>query len=136
MNDLDLDAPTAATDSGNAATVAAEPGATVRPRRGISRRVFLVRGSLAAGVAAALGSVPGMGSLLTSTEADSTELAGPTGSGAEAAATLASPASGPLVAHVLNDATGEISLYQGTTQVVTRNLDLARALSQALSSKP
>jgi hypothetical protein len=37
----------------------------------------------------------------------------------------------PLIAHVVDASTGEINLYQGTEQIVTRNPQLAQALLRA-----
>jgi hypothetical protein len=101
---------------------------------GISRRVFLVRSSLAAGAAAAVGSVPGLGNLLSVGGAESPEVGGMADDTAGAAGTAgaeAAPEMGePLVAHVINTSTGEINLYQGTNQIVARNPGLAQAIAR------
>jgi hypothetical protein len=100
-------------------------------RRGISRRVFLGRGSVIAGVAAAVATVPGLSSLLTASEADGPELSGAAPEG-EAAATEMTE---PVVAHVINAATGEINLYQGTQVVATHSPALAQALARLAAQK-
>ncbi len=114
-------------DGGTGAGMAARDG-------GISRRVFLVRSSLAAGAAAAVGSVPGLGNLLSVGGAESPEVGGmaddATGAAGAAGAEAAPEMSEPLVAHVINTSTGEINLYQGTNQIVARNPGLAQAIAR------
>jgi len=106
------------------------------PGGGIPRRAFLVRSSLAAGAAAALGSVPGLGGLLSSTEADSSSLDGAaSGAAGGPVAEAGAEVSPPLVAHVINATTGEMSLYQGTTQIVTKSPALAQAIARLAASK-
>jgi hypothetical protein len=108
-------------------------------RSGISRRAFLARGSLVAGTAAVVGSVPGLSSFLSSAETESPEIggAGPEAAGAAeagAAGSAAVPDLGqPLVVHVLNASTGELNLYQGTAQIVARNPGLAQAIARLAS---
>jgi len=101
-------------------------------RKGISRRVFLHRGSLAAGVAAAVATVPGLGGLLTSTAAEGPEI---DGAASEAGSATAAEMSEPIVAHVVNASTGEITLYQGTQQIVTRSPDIAQAIARLTAQK-
>ncbi len=105
----------------------AEPGPA---RSGLSRRAFLVRSSLAAGTAAVIGSVPGIGGILTTAEADSPEVEGGAGPAAGAGAELGPAVSQPIVAHVVDVGTGEINFYQGTAQVVARNPGLAQAIAR------
>jgi hypothetical protein len=100
-------------------------------RRGISRRVFLGRGSVIAGVAAAVATVPGLSSLLTASEVEGPELSSAAPEG-EAAATEMSE---PVVAHVVNAATGEINIYQGTQVVATHSPGLAQALARLAAQK-
>jgi hypothetical protein len=101
-------------------------------RSGLTRRAFLVRGSLAAGAAALIGSVPGVGNILTTAEADSPEIeGGGAAAGAEAGPTM----SQPIVAHVVNLGTGEINFYQGTAQVVARNPGLAQAIARLAAQR-
>jgi hypothetical protein len=100
----------------------------------LSRRAFLVRGSLVAGAAATIGSIPNLGSLLSTSEADAPDI----GAAAPEAATGVEAGSGagePLVAHVINAGTGEINLYQGTNQIVARSPGLAQALARLAASK-
>ena len=94
---------------------------------GLSRRSFLTRGSLvvaAGGVATAL---PGVGSLLQVGEADAPEVTG-AATDAEAAA---ADVSGPLVAHIKDLQTGEISLYRGEQEVTLRDPSTAARLHRA-----
>jgi hypothetical protein len=103
--------------------------------------VFLARGSLVAGAAAVAGSVPGLSSFLSSAEPEAPEISGaaPEATGAAeagAAGFAAGPElSQPLVVHVVNASTGELNLYQGTAQVVTRNPALAQAIARLVASK-
>jgi len=99
-------------------------------RSGLTRRAFLVRGSLAAGAAAVAGSVPGVSNILSAAGADSPEIDSGAGPLAGAGAELGPGVSQPIVAHVVDAASGEINLYQGTAQVVTRNPGLAQAIAR------
>ncbi|HMK97136.1 MAG TPA: hypothetical protein VK425_06280 [Acidimicrobiales bacterium] len=86
-----------------------------------------MRGSLAAGAAAFVTSMPGMGGLLATAENDSADLgAASTATSAEVAPSLGQP----IVAHIVDLSTGEINLYQGTAQVIARNPGLAQALAK------
>ncbi len=101
-------------------------------RNGISRRVFLHRGSIVAGVAAAVTTVPGLSGLLTATATESPEIDGAASAGgAEATAEM----SEPIVAHVVDAGTGEITLYQGTQQIVTRSPAIAQAIARLAAQK-
>jgi hypothetical protein len=97
-------------------------------REGFSRRTFLQRGSLAAVAVGVVGSVPGLSGLLISGAADAPA--------AESAATEAEgdvgPLTEPLVAHVKDLGTGEISLFQGERETVVRSPTLARQLFSAV----
>jgi hypothetical protein len=112
----------------------AEPGAMESEpgpaRSGLTRRAFLVRGSLAAGAAAVIGSVPGVGGILTTAEADAPEIEGGAGPAAGAGAEVGPAVGQPIVAHVVDVGTGEINFYQGTAQVVARNPGLAQAIAR------
>ncbi|HXW78178.1 MAG TPA: twin-arginine translocation signal domain-containing protein [Acidimicrobiales bacterium] len=114
--------------------VESSSGAQVGLKNSLSRRAFLVRSSLVAGAAAAIGSVPNLGSLLSTSEAESSDIGG---AASEAATSVeaGSTASEPLVAHVINASTGEINLYQGTNQIVTRSPGLAQAIARLAASK-
>lgn len=116
-----------------------EPAGAPGAPAGLSRRVFLIRTSLAAGAVAAVGSVPGLGGLLSSAEVDSSDMAGATSAAttaaistnaAEAEIGAGAETGGPLVAHIVNASTGEINLYQGTVQIVAHNPGLAQALAR------
>ncbi|HEY5025125.1 MAG TPA: twin-arginine translocation signal domain-containing protein [Acidimicrobiales bacterium] len=95
----------------------------------VSRRTFLGRGSMAVAAAGVLSSVPGLSSLLTAgeTEAPAAD-ASVAGAGADAGA---ADLSEPLVAHVRDLSTGEISLFNGTREVIVRNPQLASQLARA-----
>ncbi len=93
----------------------------------VSRRTFIQRGTLTAAAVGVVSSVPGLSGLLASgaseapaAEADATEFEAGSGSIAE-----------PLVAHVKDLSTGEISLYQGERQVLIRDPALAGRLFSA-----
>jgi hypothetical protein len=96
-------------------------------RNGISRRMFLHRGSVAAGIAAVVATVPGVSGLLTAGEADAPELSGAAG---EAGGAAAVDMTEPVVAHVVDASTGEINLYQGTQQIAVRSPAIAQALAR------
>jgi len=110
------------------------PGAV---RAGISRRVFLVRGSLVAGAAAVVGSVPGLGNVLVAGEEDSPGVGAAAEAGAAGSADVSSEvtASEPIVAHIINATTGEITLYQGTAQIVARDPGVAQAIARLAAAK-
>jgi hypothetical protein len=82
---------------------------------------------VAAAVAAAVATVPGLSTLLTSTAAEGPEIDGAAG---EAGSATAAEMTEPIVAHVVNASTGEISLYQGTQQIVTRSPAIAQAIAR------
>ena len=108
--------------------VAKSPGL----RKGISRRVFLYRGSIVAGVGAAVATVPGLGGLLTSTAAEGPEIdTAASTAGSETAAEM----SQPIIAHVIDASTGEITLYQGTQQIVARSPAIAQAIARLATPK-
>jgi hypothetical protein len=105
------------------------PGPQGGLKGSLSRRAFLVRSSLVAGAAATIGSVPNLGTILSTSEADSSDASGAVpeaATGVEAG----SGTSEPLVAHVVNFSTGEINLYQGTDQIVTHSPGLAQAMAR------
>jgi hypothetical protein len=76
--------------------------------------------------------VPGLGGLLTSTAAEGPEI---DGAASEAGSATAAEMSEPIVAHVVNPSTGEITLYQGTQQIVTRSPDIAQAIARLTAQK-
>jgi hypothetical protein len=97
-------------------------------REGFSRRTFLRRGTLAAAAVGVVGSVPGLSGLLLGGAAEAPA--------AESAATEAEgdvgPMTEPLLAHVKDLGTGEISLFQGERETVIRSPALARQLLSAV----
>jgi hypothetical protein len=96
-------------------------------REGLSRRTFLRRGTFTAAAIAVAGSVPGLSTLVTTTAADSPAVDTGVASAADDSGALAEP----LVAHVTDLSTGEISLYQGEREVVVRSPALVRSLMSA-----
>ena len=94
---------------------------------GVSRRSFLGKGSMAVAAAGVLSSVPGLSSLINAGEAEA-----PAGESAVAGADAgAVNLSEPLVAHVRDISTGEISLFNGTREVIVRDPQLAGQLARA-----
>ena len=81
----------------------------------VSRRRFLTHGSIGVALAGALAAVPGLGAVL---KAPATVPAG---------ASMAEP----LIAHVRDLKSGEISLMVGTKHVIQRDADLAARLYDA-----
>jgi len=93
----------------------------------VSRRAFLGRGSLAVAAAGVLSTVPGLSALPGVAETE-----GPAADASVAGANGgAANLSEPLVAHVRDLSTGEISLFNGTQEVVVRNPQLANQLARA-----
>ena len=93
----------------------------------LSRRTFLRRGTVAAAAIGVVGSVPGLSGLLagSASEAPAVE------SGAAQAEGEVGNLSQPLLAHVKDINTGEISLFHGETEVVVHDPALARRLLSA-----
>jgi hypothetical protein len=83
----------------------------------VSRRRFLVHGSIGAALAGALAALPGLGAALK------LPVAARIGAGASAA--------GPLIAHGRDLKTGEISLMVGEKHVIQRDAELAARLYDA-----
>ncbi|MBO0691589.1 MAG: twin-arginine translocation signal domain-containing protein [Acidimicrobiaceae bacterium] len=98
---------------------------------GLSRRTFLTRGSLAVAVGSVATAVPGLGSILEAAPAEAPEI---NGALTEAEAGAAN-AGGPLVAHVTDLQAGEISIYQGESQVVYKDPALVARLARAIPSQ-
>jgi hypothetical protein len=89
----------------------------------VSRRAFLSRGSLGLAVAGALAVVPGMTTILRLPATRSLRGGLPiTGE--------------PLVAHLRDLNSGEISLLAGTNKLIVRDVDLARRLYAAARMQP
>jgi hypothetical protein len=97
-----------------------------------TRRIFLWRGSVAAGVAGAVATVPGLPALLAT---DAPEASTAADAAAPEAASLlpgeAATFSEPLVAHIRDLATGEIDLYIGDQQIAYVNRGIATQLFRA-----
>jgi len=94
---------------------------------GFSRRTFIHRGTLTAAAVGVVTSVPGWSGLLTSglaaapaAEDDAGEVDGEAGAVAP-----------PLVAHIKDLSTGEISVFQGEREVVIRDAAVANRLFSA-----
>ena len=93
-----------------------------------TRRAFLVRTSVTAAAAGLAVALPGAPALLTGAETEAPdagdELAAATG---ESAGTMTEP----LVAHVKDLSTGEMSIFSGTSEITYRDPQLAARLFQA-----
>lgn len=107
-----------------ASTETAEDASTTATiRSALSRRLFLTRSSLtvvAAGVASAMPSIP---LVVNAAEADGPE--------AESAVSDGDALSGPLVAHVKDLQTGEVSIYSGEREFSIVDRGLAAKLFNA-----
>jgi len=86
---------------------------------------------LAVAVGSVATAVPGLGSILETAPADAPEINGAL-SDAEAGAT---ETGGPLVAHISDIRAGEISIYQGESQVVYKDPALVARLARAIPSQ-
>ena len=93
----------------------------------VTRRAFLGRGSLAVAAAGLLSSVPGLSALVGSAASDGGAVDGAAGEIETGTASLTEP----LVAHVRDLSSGEISLYNGTREVIVRDPQLAGRLLRA-----
>ena len=98
-----------------------------RRREGLSRRNFLQRGALTTAAVAVTSSVPGVSALVATTAADAPAV----DTGVGDAADEAGPLTEPLIAHVKDASTGEISLFQGEREIVVHSPALARGLMSA-----
>jgi hypothetical protein len=90
----------------------------------LSRRTFLIRGSMGAAAVAVGSAIPGLSNVLTT--------AGEEAPAADDAATTALGAapslSDPLIAHVTDLQSGEMSLFMGEREFTITNPTLARQL--------
>ena len=93
----------------------------------LSRRAFLRRGTLAAAAVGVVGSVPGLSGLLAGGAAEAPAVE----TGASEAEADVGALTQPLLAHVKDLSTGEISLFQGEQEIVIRNPAIARSLFTA-----
>lgn len=91
---------------------------------GLSRRTFLRRGTITAAAVGIAGSVPGLSGLLASGASE----APAAGADASELDSEAGALTEPLVAHVKDLSSGEISLFQGEREVLVRDPALARRL--------
>ncbi len=89
----------------------------------VSRRSFLSRGSVGIAIAGALATVPGLTSVL--------RLPQPRATGTSSALI-----GQPLVAHVRDMSSGEVSLMVGTDHVIVRDTELAARLYGAALMPP
>jgi hypothetical protein len=90
----------------------------------VSRRAFIGRGTLTAAAIGAVGTIPGLSGLLASGASAVPE----TEEGFADADGEAGALAQPLVAHVKDINTGEISLFQGEREIPIRDPALARRL--------
>jgi hypothetical protein len=104
-----------------------EPAAAGRGWGDLSRRAFLLRGTVAAAAVGVAGSVPGLSGLLAGSASEAPALETGAGEAEVEAGTL----SQPLVAQVKDLNTGEISLFHGEQEIVIRNPAMARSLFAA-----
>jgi len=88
----------------------------------LNRRVFMIRSSLAVAAAGAATAMPGLLPALSAAEVDAP--AADSVVADEAVGTM----SEPLVAHIRDLSTGEISLFSGEQEVVVRDPSLANKL--------
>jgi hypothetical protein len=89
----------------------------------VSRRIFLSRSSIGIALAGAIALVPGLSAIFKLP-------AHPVAFGPQLATAE------PLVAHVRDLTSGEISLMFGTTQVIRRDVELAARLYAAARQSP
>jgi hypothetical protein len=94
---------------------------------GIGRRAFLRRGSVTVAAATVLSTVPGWSGLLNTVSADAPEVDG----GATEVDSTAGSLSQPLLAHVKDLTTGEISIFQGEREFIVHDVGLAGRLAAA-----
>jgi len=97
--------------------------------RGVSRRVFIRNGSLGAAAVAFVGSIPGLSGLVAGGAADSQAVPAAVGDaeGATAGGVVGEVGS-PVVAHITDAASGDVSVYVGERQIVTRDPNLVAHL--------
>jgi hypothetical protein len=90
---------------------------------GLSRRIFLARSSLTLAAAGVVSALPALPAVVTSTEAEAPAAESEVGEGETLAA--------PLIAHVKNLQTGEVSLYSGEREISVLDRGLAARLFNA-----
>jgi hypothetical protein len=94
----------------------------------VSRRLFLVRSSLAAAAAGAAASIPGLVNVLGEADGAAPTVDAGTADTQTAVSDVASADSQPLIAHVRDLQTGEIGIFSGGREVVIRDPQLANRL--------
>ncbi len=92
-----------------------------------SRRTFLRTGTLGAAAAGLATAVPGFAGLFTAASADAPAVTG----AAEDTEAVAPDVAGPIIAHVTDASTGELSVFVGNQEIVTRNPQLVQQLLRA-----
>jgi hypothetical protein len=97
----------------------------------LTRRAFLWRGSVVAGVAGAVAAVPGLPAFLAADSPTLTSAADTTGPEAASAVSEDATLTEPLVVHVKDLTTGAMDLFIGTQQIAYTNPQLAGRLFQA-----
>jgi hypothetical protein len=120
-------AETSPASSGSSGSSGAED--TEEPSSGdLSRRSFLKRGSLGVAAVGLVSTVPGLPGLLTQVSSDAPAV---DGAASETAGADAAALSEPLVVHVRDLQTGEMSLYLGEREIAYRDPQLASRLLRA-----
>lgn len=103
-------------------------GAARAATGGLDRRSFLVRSGTAAALLGLAASTPGGTAIISGIESDAPAV----GDGAATVTDVGVPAmTDPVVAHVIDVTSGEISIYSGSQEVVLRNPGLAAQLVRA-----
>lgn len=97
---------------------------------GLSRRAFLIRGSMGTAVAGTVAAFPGLAGLMTTAEQDAPEAddASTAAVTSTAEQTSVGQLTDPLIAHVKDLQTGEMSLYMGNQEFTMRDPGLASRL--------
>jgi hypothetical protein len=89
----------------------------------LSRRLFITRSSLTVAAAGLVSALPAMPAAVSDAEAEAPEL--------DSTVSDTAALTGPLIAHVKDLSTGEISLYSGEREFVLHNPGLAARLFNA-----
>jgi len=98
----------------------------------LDRRAFLARSSLIAAAAGAVAAVPGVLGVLTAEAPELDATASDTvAAESDQLGMTAADATQPLVAHVRDLSTGEIGIFNGTSEFVVRDPALARSILRA-----
>lgn len=97
------------------------------PRPGVTRRAFLRGTTLTAAAVGVAGGVPGLSGILAAGSADEPAVQ----EGAAGVETDIAGIGSPVIAHIRDISTGEISVFQGEREVIIRDSSLARRLASA-----